>query len=654
MKRFIPFVPRPLPVAARLSLAFVGPALLLFAAGATPVGGSQPVLFVHPAPKDPPKVADQAAFDQSIKPLLDKYCISCHGAQSPSGGINLTAHKTVAEMQKNQVFWRKAVTQIRERTMPPRGVPQPKSDERDLMASWLADTLDNVDESLLPKNPGRVLIHRLNREEYNNTVRDLLGVNSRPADKFPADGGGGGGFDNNADTLFIPPVLMERYLEAATAILTEAKPERLFIARPAPKLPARDAARKTLTYHATRAFRRPVEPAEVERLVGLWAMAMHRGDSYESAVRFAMKAVLVSPHFMFRIEPDRSAGKTQTDWPLNDYELASRLSYFLWSSMPDDTLFMLAQQKKLRDPKVINQQVKRMLESPKARAFADGFAGQWLRTRELFTAAQPDTGKFPAFTPTLRQAMYDETTLFFESVVRENRSLMTLIDANYTFVNEELAKHYGIDGVTGTELRRVSLTDGKRGGLLTMGSVLTLTSYPQRTSPVLRGKWILSELLGTPPPPPPPVVATLPPDDRPDKEGLTFRQRLEKHRGKPECASCHARIDPPGFALENFDVIGRWREDISGTKVDASGELSTGEKFSGPAELKKTMLLRKDDYMRNLTEKMLSYALGRGLHPYDLPAVRKIMQAVEKDGYKSQTLVTEVVKSYPFQYRSNQ
>jgi mono/diheme cytochrome c family protein len=608
---------------------------------------------VQPSPKvaaEPPKHSDQAAFDTTVKPLLAKYCLGCHGAQSPSGGINLTADTKVAAIQKNQAFWRKTVTQIRERTMPPKGMPQPTPAERELLGKWFAETLDNVDENLLPKNPGRVLIHRLNRVEYNNTVRDLFGVTSNPADKFPADGGGGGGFDNNADTLFIPPILMERYLEAAETVLAETPSQRLFIARPAPNLPPREAARKVLLFHAARAFRRPVEPAEVEKLVGLFVTASHRGESYEAAVRYALKAVLISPNFLFRVEKDRPGAK---DYALSDYELASRLSYFLWSSMPDEPLFTLAKQQKLRDPKILEQQVTRMLESPKAAAFADGFAGQWLRVRELFTGAQPDARKFPAYTPTLRQAMYDETIAFFGSVVRENRSVMTLIDADYTFVNEELAKHYGIEGVTGPGMRRVSLTDGKRGGLLTMGSVLTLTSYPRRTSPVLRGKWILSELLGTPPPPPPPVVGILPQDDNRSKEGLTFRQQLEKHRTKPECASCHARIDPPGFALENFDTIGRWRDTVNEAKVDASGELSTGEKFTGPAELKRVMLGRKDDFLRNVTEKTLSYALGRGLQPYDLPAVRKIQKTIAKDNFRARTLIIAVVKSYPFQYRSN-
>jgi hypothetical protein len=249
--------------------------------------------------------------------------------------------------------------------------------------------------------------------------------------------------------------------------------------------------------------------------------------------------------------------------------------------------------------------------------------------------------------------MFRETITFFHALLRDDRSLLDLIDADYTFLNGELARHYGIEGVAGPQMRRVALKDGRRGGVLTMASVLTLTSYPQRTSPVLRGKWVLDEILGTPPPPPPPNAGGLPAEDAP-KEGLTFRQRLEKHREKPECASCHRRMDPIGFGLENFDGIGRWRDAIGGTPVDASGDLATGETFTGPAELKKHLLARRQEFVRNVAEKMLAYALGRGVEPYDIPAVRKITAAVEKNGYRTETLVREIVMSYPFRYRRDE
>jgi hypothetical protein len=502
---------------------------------------------------------------------------------------------------------------------------------------------------LLEKNPGRVLIHRLSRAEYNNTVRDLFGVNSHPADQFPADGGGGGGFDNNADTLFIPPILMERYLSVAGEVLRDAPKERIFFLKPSKKLAPRDAARKTLSFFASRGFRRPVEPVELTNLVRLYDHSITKGLKHEGALRYALKAVLISPSFLFRVERDQP---TPEPYLLNDYELASRLSYFLWSSMPDDELFKLAGAKRLHDPQVLDAQVTRMLKDPKADAFADSFVSQWLRIRELQTTAQPDPRRFPTYTPTLRDAMYQETVQFFGSVLRENTSLLKLLDADYTYLNEELARHYGVEGVKGPEMRRVALTDKNRGGVLTMGSVLTITSYPQRTSPVLRGKWVLEEVLGAPIPPPPPNAGGLPADDAP-KAGQTFRQRLELHRTKPECASCHSRMDPIGFGLENFDVVGRWRTKIGSEAVDASAQLPTGEKFQGASELKTLILARKEEFARNLTEKMLAYSLGRGLEPYDIPTVRRITKTLADDGYRSSTLVREIVKSYPFQYRKN-
>jgi mono/diheme cytochrome c family protein len=619
------------------------PVLCLTAGGAPPVTPS-------PAPAQAAD-AEQKAYDEAMRPLLAQFCGNCHGPKKPPGGVDVEKYHTVAEIRKDAAAWRRILAQLRDRSMPPSGMPQPSDTQRAHLAAWIESVLDSGDGT--PANPGRVTLHRLNRVEYNNTVRDLLGVDIRPADKFPADGGGGGGFDNNADTLFLPPVLMERYLQAAGEVLAAAKPEKLFPVRPSRTVPARDAARRNIERLASWAFRRPVEKAEANRLMTLYDVAAKRGDGWEASVRFAMKAILVSPSFLFRVEQERGNGKGEAAaaHPLDDYELASRLSFFLWSSMPDETLFRLAGQKKLRAPKVLDAQVRRMLADPKARALADGFTGQWLRVRELYTTVRPDPGKFPEWTPVLRDALYQEPVLLFDSVVREDRSLLRLLNSDYTFLNETLARHYGIPGVTGPEMRRVYLGDRKRGGVLTTGGVLALTSYPQRTSPVLRGKWVLEEILGSPAPPPPPVVATLSQDDRPNKEGLTFRQRLEEHRKKPECAGCHSRMDPLGFGLENFDPIGRWRTAIGGSPVDASGVLVSGEKFAGPSELKTLLLARKEAFARNLAEKMLSYALGRGLESYDMPAVKKITTALQKDDYRGATLVREIVKSYPFQYR---
>jgi mono/diheme cytochrome c family protein len=604
---------------------------------------------------DEPKAAPsemQAQYEKEIRPLLQTYCGKCHGQGPGAGGVSIAAWKDLAALQKDQARGRKAVTQIRERSMPPNGSPHPSEPERDRLVQWLSHALDNAPESLIPKNPGRTLIHRLSRTEYNNTLRDLLGLasTSRPADTFPADGGGGGGFDNDANTMYIPPILMERYLEAAGLALAEAKRDRIFRVLPGRGVSEAAAAKRNIAAFLPRAYRRPAQPGEVEKLTALYTAARKRGQTFENAVKFALKAALVSPNFLFRVEADRP-GATGP-YPLGDYELASRLSYFLWASMPDDQLFRLAAEKKLSDPVMLDRQVRRMLLSPKARDMADSFASQWLRVRDLTTTRRPDPGKFPAYTDALRDAMAEEPVEFFAGMIRENRPVLDLLDSDYTYVNADLAKLYGISGITGPEFRKVALADRKRGGVLTMASVLTITSYPQRTSPVLRGKWVLENILGAPAPPPPPDAGGLPADDAP-KEGLTFRQRLEKHRDKPQCASCHSRMDPIGFGLENFDGIGQWRTEIAGRPVDSAGVLATGEQFSGPVELKKLMLARKDAFVRNLVEKMLSYALGRGLESYDIPAVRKIADAVARDGYRSQTLVREIVRSYPFRYRNN-
>jgi len=579
--------------------------------------------------------------------VLDQYCAKCHGPLKTKGGINFAPFTNSVSVYRDPVLWRKAVTKLRENEMPPEGKPQPTPEQRTNLVQWIDARLKDLDEGRLPKDPGRVLIHRLSRTEYNCTIRDLFGVDSKPADKFPSEGGGGGGFDNDADTLFIPPILMERYLAAAGEVLEQAPHETIFFTKSGLLTSERAAARKIIEHFAFLAFRRPTEGDEVDRLAGLYDRARQNGKAYEPAVKSALAALLVSPNFLFRIEHDQDGAEP---FRINDYELASRLSYFLWSSMPDQELFQLAANRRLHEAKTLEQQVHRLLLDPKSKVFSDNFAGQWLRVRELKSSAQPDPNKFPAYTPALRNAMYREVIEFFDGLVRQDRSLLELLAANYTFVNEDLAKLYGLDGVKGDALQRVTLPDENRGGVLGMGAVLTLTSYPLRTSPVLRGKWVLEQVLGTPPPPPPPLVKSLPPNDKP-VDGLSLRQRLEAHRKNPECAGCHQRMDPLGFALENFDAIGQWRTNISGQPVDSSGVLPGGEKFEGPAELKKILLKHKEDFVRNLTEKMLAYALGRGLEYYDMPTVKEISQTVARNDYRSSVLIAEIVKSYPFQFR---
>jgi mono/diheme cytochrome c family protein len=570
-------------------------------------------------------------FTKEVRPLFEKYCFNCHKAERAKGGVDLSKFNDLDSVIHDARGWEVIVRVMRDREMPPEDKKQPSQAERESMIAWGRDALGSIDFNTV-KDPGRKVAHRLNRAEYNNTVRDLFNVGIKPADNFPADGGGGGGFDNNADTLFTPPILMEKYLEAADAVLKAARPEYVFVVPKLSRISERTTAIKNLEYHLPRAFRRPVEQAEFAKYFLLYEKTVKEGGTYEEGLKLALKAMLVSPNFLFRIETEKPGKEAHT---LTGHELATRLSYFLWSTMPDQELMDLARQNKLHDPATLQ---------------AENFAGQWLGVNKLKTTAEPDRKKYPMYTNSLRDAMHDEPIVFFQDLVRRNVSLINLLDSDYTFVNEELAKHYGLPPVTGTELRQIALKDRNRGGLFGMGGIHVLTSYPQRTSPVLRGKWVLEEVLGTPAPPPPPNAGGLPADEAP-REGLTFRQRLEKHRSKAECASCHNKMDPIGFGLENFDAIGRWRDSIGKEKVDATGEFSSGVKFTGPAELKKVLLLQKDQFIHNLTEKMLAYALGRGLEYYDVPSVKKIKAEVAKADFRAEALVMEVVKSYPFQHR---
>ena len=608
----------------------------------------EPAVPAPPAKPPAPPAALLSDYARNALPVLQKYCFSCHGVEKSKGGVNFAKYKDTPDMLREPKMWETAVRALADKEMPPESKPQPTDKERDVLWKWIETALKNIDTSKLPKDPGRITAHRLSRAEYNNTIRDLLGVDTHPADNFPADGSGGGGFDNNADTLFIPPIMLEKLLDAASEVLDKAAVEKLWPPRTPPGADKRAGARALIVDFASRAFRQTASNDEIERLMKLYDADTKKGMAELDALKLVYKAVLISPNFLYRIEGDPPAGTPRL---LGDFELASRLSYFLWSSMPDAELYKIAEAKKLQDPDMLARQIKRMLADPKAVAFTESFCGQWLGIQNFRSAAQPDPRRFPAFTHSLRDGMYHETMTFFDAVIRQDGSLLDLLDSDYTFLNEELAKHYGIAGVTGKEFRRVKLDDKARGGLLCMASVLTFSSYPLRTSPVLRGKWVLTELLGAPPPPPPANVGVLPPDDKPSKEGATFRQRLELHRKKAECASCHGRMDPIGFGLENFDAIGRWRTEIAGKPVDASGVLTTGEKVNGAIELKAALLKKKDDFLRNITERMLSYSLGRGLESYDAWTVKAIVETVKKENYKGAALVREIALSYPFRYR---
>jgi mono/diheme cytochrome c family protein len=407
----------------------------------------------------------------------------------------------------------------------------------------------------------------------------------------------------------------------------------------------RACADRILSSLARRAFRRPVQRAEVTALLAVVDKAVTAGYTRREGLQFAVAAMLVSPHFLFRVERDPGPGRVA---PVSDVELASRLSYFLWSSMPDERLLDLAERKQLRRPGVLAAEVRRMIADPKSAALADNFAGQWLETRSL-DAVTPDRTRFPAWGPELRDAMREETRLFFDAVLRENRPIADFIDGNYTFLNWRLARHYGIPGVEGPDFRRVELATDQRSGVFTQASVLTVSSYPTRTSVVLRGKYLLENVLNSPPPPPPPDVPAL--DDAPVGIARSLREQTEAHRAVPICASCHVKMDPLGFALENYDAVGRWRTEEGKFPLDVSGTLPNGRAFSGPMELKAILKDRLPAFARGLSEKMLTYAIGRGIEGYDRLVVRSLVDGMAADDYRFQALIQGIVASVPFQQR---
>jgi hypothetical protein len=430
-----------------------------------------------------------------------------------------------------------------------------------------------------------------------------------------------------------------------------ASRQRIFVCQPASAQEEDSCARKILGTLARRAYRRPVTDRDLQVLLKLYAVGRREG-SFEAGIKFALEGLLVSPNFLVRIEPDPQDVAPGTAYRLSDLELASRLSFFLWSSIPDDALLDLAERGKLKDPAVLEQQVRRMLADPKASTLVTNFGHQWLYLRNL-RLVTPDPREFPEFDENLRDALQKETELFLEDQLRADRSVVDLLSAKHTFLNERLAKFYGIPDVYGSHFRRVELTDDRRMGLLSQGSILTVTSYATRTSPVVRGRWILENILGTPPPPPPPDVET----DLSEKPGEPFtsvRQRLETHRKNPVCASCHSTMDPVGFAFENFNGIGKWRTSDRDTPIDATGVLPGGAKFDGPTEFRKVLLTHGDEFVETLTEKLLTYALGRGIEAYDKPVIRKIMREAAPNDHRWSSLILGIVKSLPFQMRAAQ
>ncbi len=424
---------------------------------------------------------------------------------------------------------------------------------------------------------------------------------------------------------------------------------KIFVCRPETAKDEDACAKTILSTLTRRAFRRSVSETDIRPLMAFYQRGRREGD-FDSGIQKALAAMFMSPDFLFRVEQDPKGAAPGTVYRISEFDLASRLSFFLWSSIPDETLLKLAEQGKLKDPAILRQQVKRMLADTRSEALTANFAGQWLHLRNLATS-KPDPQLFSTFDESLRKSFQQETEMFFASILREDRSVLDLLGANYTFLNERLAEHYGVPKVYGSHFRKVAITDPNRGGLLGQGSILTVTSYPNRTSVVQRGKWILENLLGTPPPPPPPDIPELKAHAE-DGKALTMRQQLEQHRSNPTCASCHSRMDPIGFALENYDAIGKWRDKDGDSEIDTSGKLPDGKTFAGPAGLKQLLLASyRDDFVATVSEKLLTYATGRGLEAYDLPSVRAIMKKAAAEDYRLSALITAVVESKPFQMR---
>jgi hypothetical protein len=617
--------------------------------------GSRGLLLIVPlfagtiAAQNTPAAADD--FETKVKPLFGKYCYKCHGPQlKPKADLNLLKFQSAQALRESRKISKEILVKIHTREMPPPDFqPQPEPAERERMTRWVDDAINKLDASG-PRLAGRVVWRRLNRVEYRNTVRDLLGVDFDPRD-FPSDDVGYG-FDNIGDVLSMPPLLVEKYVAAAKKIadLAVAGPKKdalIFTVKADPAKPKREAAKAILGPLLLRAFRRPPAPEELERWTKLYEQGEKFDAAFEGAMKLPLRAILISPFFLFRVENESAIGDATGAYPISDWEFASRLSYFLWSSMPDDELLELAKKGSLRNPKVLDPQIARMIKDPRARELAENFATQWLQIRRL-EEVKFDAKQFPGFNDALRRDMIQEAVLFFEAILKEDRPALDLLDADFTFLNGRLAQHYGLSA-SGDAFQRVKLGDGRRGGVLTMAAVLAATSDPDRTSPVKRGKWVLESILGSPPPPPVPDAANLKPE--PGDASLTLRQRMERHRKDPNCASCHNRMDPIGFGLENYDAVGVWRDREAGKPIDASATLPDGTTFNGPMELKKTFQARKEQFVECLAEKMLTFGLGRGVEPYDGPVIKDLTGAMARNGYKLSTLVVEVIKSYPFQYR---
>ena len=582
------------------------------------------------------------SFAEGVGPFVKNYCVQCHGNKKKKSGLNFEAALKNPGNPTYRKHWKQAVANVKTFDMPPDDEDRiPTDAEREQFLEWI----DKI-KFLSPKDPGPFVIRRLTKVEYGNTLHDLFGVDPNVTRDLP-DEVFGEGYLNNLSSL-----QSEQFLGIANDVVDQQEVQKLLNReKPAKGADLRAEAEKFARSLARKSYRRPPSDAEIEVLLKVFDLGRANQLDYPGALGLMTKAVLVSPQFLF-ITPAKQVESDKKIVPLDDYQLASRLSYLLWSTIPDAELTRLADSGKLHEPAVLKAQVKRMIADPRSRALFDGFGAQWLGLNDLKTKTF-DPDKFPQMTSEVRSAMYEEARLFFESIMRENRSVVSFVDSDYTFLNGTLAVLYGMEkNVTGPEMRKVQLTDANRGGILAMPATLATTSFPNRTSPVIRGVWVLEQVLGEEVPPAPANVPALEKQDQKTVANMTLRQRTELHLLNPTCANCHKVLDPIGFGLENFDAIGRWREqDDSGGAIDAAGELPGGKKFTSPKELKAIIAGRKTELARNLTEKLLAYALCRPLEGYDEIVVDQLMETIEKDDYRMQTMISEIIASYPFTQR---
>ncbi|MCW5551494.1 MAG: DUF1592 domain-containing protein [Verrucomicrobiae bacterium] len=609
---------------------------------------------------------------KDIRPLMERKCYDCHDADALKGDLNLERFKSFDDIKAEPELWQNVLQRVQAYEMPPKKAGELNYGQFEKMMGFLRklpkveqpDCNQIASDRTASYYRGYVMSRRLNRAEYINTIRDLFGVEHdfKLEQLLPADGGGGEGFDTTGDTLFTSSIHIEKYLAAAEQVTQQVLPdsprgqtrelraarERLLFRQPGWFGKVEPAAREVIAAFTRRAWRRPVTEPEVDELMKLFMRADARGDSFAASIRLAVQGALISPHFLFLAEPEPSVTGVQ---PLADVPLASKLSYFLWSSMPDVELLTLAELGKLSDTNIYRAQLDRMLKDPKAAALGERFALQWLNLDQLGGEVKPDPTKFPEFDAALARAMKGEVATFFNHLVREDRSLLELIDSRYTFANARLAQLYGLPGVQGDELQYVQLADARRGGLIGMAGVHALTSYPVRTSPVLRGRWLLESLLGDKIPPPPPDVPALDEKAAEKPGGLSLRKQLELHRVKAECAACHDKMDPLGFGLENFDSLGRWREELHGEPVEAKGTLPSGEVYEGPDGLKQVLMARKERIMRHLARKMTGFAFGRELNKFDNCVIDDAMTALATNDWRATVLIETIAMSYPFRHR---